>query len=181
MITDNSAREERDIRVGSSFEVQGLSARAAGPCPRAAAGGLGLFDVAAQLAPLHSSFRTQPRPRGTFSPGAKGEQRRRLDAWKEFLDTLDPVPRPRQPEYHLELGARIGDFVVRGQQIYGKEEDEELSLQKLRHELAFYWQWVIALRGRQLLDAFGTFRFIEAARVPLAALVELGWLGPGPA
>jgi hypothetical protein len=144
------------------------------------AGGLGLFDAAAQLAPLHSSFRTQPRPRGTFSRPPKGEHRRAAEAWKEFLDTLDPVPRPRQPEYHLELGARIGDFVLRGKQIYGEEEDPDLSLHKLRHDLAFYWQWVIALRGRQLLDAFGTFRFIEAARVPLAALVELGWLGPGP-
>jgi hypothetical protein len=148
------------------------------------AGGLGLFDVAAQLAGLCSGFRALPPPPTAFTPDARaeqrGEQRRRADAWKAFLDGLDPVPRLRQPEPHLELSARIADFVIRGREIYGEREDKDESLAALRHDLSSYWQWVIALRGRQLLDAFGTFRFIEAARVPLAALVELGWLGPGP-
>jgi hypothetical protein len=143
------------------------------------AGGMGLYDLVAQVAPLHAHRRTLYQPPPAWrrrAPDTAADLARYESEWTRLLTALEASPKPRQPEYTIELGARIADFVIRGQQIYGKDVEDQ-DLRKLRHSLTFYWQWVIAIRGQGLLDAFGTFRFVEAARVPLATLIELGWLG----
>jgi hypothetical protein len=143
------------------------------------AGGMGLYDVAAQLAALHAHRRTLYKAPPVFRrrvPTKGADVVQYEHEWTRLLAALEATPKPRQPEYTIELGARIADFVIRGQQIYGKDVEDQ-DLRKLRHDLTFYWQWVIAIRGQGLLDALGTFRFIEVARIPLATLIELGWLG----
>jgi hypothetical protein len=135
------------------------------------AGGVGLFDATAQLAALHSAWRATP-------PLAALPRELTEDKLEAFMRSLKRrVRAPRQPPCPPEVEARIVDFVRRGAELRGEELDEDTPARQLRHELNFYWQWVVAIHGPTVLDRFGTFRFVEASRVPFGAIVELGWLG----
>jgi hypothetical protein len=135
------------------------------------AGGVGLFDATAQLAALHSAWRAMP-PLAALPPELTEETH------TAFMRSLQRrVWAPRQPPCPPEVEARIVDFVRRGAELRGEELDEDQTARQLRHSLNFYWQWVVAIHGPTVLDRFGTFRFVEASRVPFGAIVELGWLG----
>lgn len=135
------------------------------------AGGVGLFDATAQLAALHSAWRIAPPP--TALPRELTRDHRLA-----FMHDLQRrVRQPRQPPCPPEVEARIVDFVRRGAELRGQELDEDTPARQLRQELTFYWQWVVAIHGPTVIDRFGTFRFVEASRVPFGAIVELGWLG----
>jgi hypothetical protein len=135
------------------------------------AGGVGLYDATSQLAGIHAWWRKAPAtvvlPR---------------ELTEDDVDAFDQTLRPceitaRQPPFSAELEGRIADFVRRGDELRGKAADPKKTTSQLRHRLSFYWQWVVALHGPTLLEQLGTFRFVEASRVPFGAIIELGWLG----
>jgi len=135
------------------------------------AGGVGLFDAAAQLAALHSSWRKAPAP--IALPAEVSDET--IEAFKRGFSWYRVTA--RQPPFSPEVEGRIADFVRRGDELRGKDTDEDKSPRQLRHQLSFYWQWVAAIHSPTVLEQFGTFRFVEASRVPLGAISELGWLG----
>jgi hypothetical protein len=134
-----------------------------------------LFDATSQLAGLYSWWSEKALP-----PIALPAKREDLvgpsNPLYRFLQTISI--HPRQPPFTLDVSARIVDFVRRGAELQGKELDDDQTPHQLRHGLSFYWQWVVALHSPTVLEQFGTFRFVEASRMPFGAIVELGWLGP---
>lgn len=130
------------------------------------AGGLGMFCVASQLVALWSA---PAKPTFPLPPHDEDED---MGAWTHAVNSLTQRPQPRRPSMSSALEARIVDFVRRGDELRG-ETTREKDIDDLVHRLHFYWQWVVALHGPELLERFGTFRFVEAARIPLGLLVDL--------
>jgi hypothetical protein len=55
----------------------------------------------------------------------------------------------------------VTDFISRGADLsHGKQKT-----------LSAYWRWILYLFGPQILDAFGTFRFLFSELVPLQLII----------
>ncbi len=91
------ARIARAVPAGEPHQVP----RSVWYWPRTA-GGFGLYDVAAQLAPLHSSWRTMPP--SPVVPRLRDDSEAVVSEWRAFVGAIGNEPRPRQPEYTIELG-----------------------------------------------------------------------------
>jgi hypothetical protein len=135
------------------------------------AGGFGLFDPASQLAGIASYLETvrEPRTHPPFS-ALRGPDRQH---WLLQMLRQDPDVRPRRPVLTPHLEGLLEDFARRGAELRGEKWDDEEDGGRARHDLTFYWQWVIALHGPGLLARFGTFRFLESSLVPMGLIVEL--------
>lgn len=135
------------------------------------AGGFGLFDAASQLSGIRSYLETAPEPR-SHPPFAvlQGSDRQH---WLLQVIRQAPDVRPRRPVLTPHLESLLEDFVRRGAELRGEKWDDEEDGGKARHDLTFYWQWVIALHGPGLLARFGTFRFLESSLVPMGLILQL--------
>jgi hypothetical protein len=122
------------------------------------AGGLGLLNpalTAEQYAPAYQNRQQVPVPawRGTlWEHGNNG--------WSHFYrHFLHPVP-AFAPKTTPESGAREQDFIARGREISAGAQAG----------LSSYWRWTLALYGPEILDRFGTYRFLITELVPLALI-----------
>ena len=64
---------------------------------------------------------------------------------------------PSEPGETPEREALVKDFIERGKEISGGHQDS----------LSSYWQWILAIYGPEILESFGTFRFLITELVPL--------------
>jgi len=71
----------------------------------------------------------------------------------QFLERIDPL----EPEETQVMKTLLKDFVARGAEISGGRQVD----------LAPYWRWVLCTYGPQILQRFGTFRFLITELVPL--------------
>ena len=60
------------------------------------------------------------------------------------------------------MKALVDDFIARGQEISGGKQQG----------LSDYWRWVLSVYGPEILDRFGTFRFLLTDLVPLQLIHE---------
>jgi hypothetical protein len=136
------------------------------------AGGLGLLDPTLELV----QYRKQPRTRSPRVP--EGWSRRdvelRSKEWGEHYAKLLASTHPHGPEPHPSMDVLARDFVSRLSEMKGKAAPQAQSEAK-EAALAPYWRWVLATYGPEVLERFGTYRFLLSALVPLH-LVQRGAL-----
>jgi hypothetical protein len=78
--------------------------------------------------------------------------------YEDQLETLEPA-RPRESKV---MKALVDDFIARGQEISAGRQAG----------LSDYWRWVLCTYGPEILDRFGTFRFLLTDLVPLQLIHE---------
>jgi hypothetical protein len=75
-----------------------------------------------------------------------------------LLATLEPA----KPNESAVMKTLIDDFIARGQEISAGKQAS----------LSDYWRWILSIYGPQILDRFGTFRFLLTDLVPLQLIHE---------
>ncbi len=124
------------------------------------AGGLGLHNplvTAGQYAEARRArgHREPPRER---EPGWDTEKNEWADYYAWFLEPLEEA----EPKDTKVMKTLTDDFIQRGQTISaGKQQG-----------LAPYWRWILYTYGPQVLEEFGTFRFLIPELVPMQLIGE---------
>jgi hypothetical protein len=124
------------------------------------AGGLGLHNplvTAGQYAEARRArgHRELPRER---APGWDTEKNEWSDYYARLLAPLEEA----EPKGTKVMKTLTDDFIQRGQTISaGKQQG-----------LAPYWRWILYTYGPQVIEEFGTFRFLIPELVPMQLIGE---------
>jgi hypothetical protein len=124
------------------------------------AGGLGLRNPMITAAQYAAAY----RERAAVLPPARrfpGWDRERNEWSALYGDLLEEIE-PQEPKETTAMQALVNDFIARG---------GELSLGQ-QQRLQPYWRWVLSTYGPQILERFGTFRFLITELVPLQLIGE---------
>lgn len=119
------------------------------------AGGLGLKNPHVVAGQYQAAYRDR-EPLDIPESRAVGWDR--LDAewgafYGQFLDRIEPL----EPIETKVMESLIEDFIARGAEISSGRQDS----------LTPYWRWILCTYGPQILERFGTFRFLITELVPL--------------
>ena len=124
------------------------------------AGGLGLRTPLADIAgyrPAREERKHPTVPQTSDTPwyGVKG-------AWSIYYTALFDEITPQSPVSTRVMEALVQDFVARGGEISGGRLGG----------LSPYWRWIVYSYGLQILDTFGTFRFLITELVPVQLILQ---------
>jgi hypothetical protein len=126
------------------------------------AGGLGLrsaFVLASQYQQAYEKRKTSRVP----VPAKRAENWQRGDAdWSAFYSDQLKALEPAGPRESKVMKTLVDDFIARGQEISAGQQQG----------LSDYWRWVLSIYGAEILDKFGTFRFLLTDLVPLQLIHE---------
>jgi hypothetical protein len=128
------------------------------------AGGLGLLDPMIEL--VQYPKRRDVRPPEVPAGWSVRDVELRSKEWAEHFAKLVSSFGPSGPAPHPTMDALARDFVSRLAEMKGKPAAEAQSEAK-EAALAPYWRWVLATYGPEVLEVFGTYRFLLAPLVPL--------------
>jgi hypothetical protein len=128
------------------------------------AGGLGLTQAVMLAATYAESYAKRQPPKAPTERAA--DWQRKSNEWAGFYRTLLKQVEPEDPTPNKVMETLVDDFISRG---------AELSQGK-QTTLSAYWRWVLYMYGPQLLQAFGTFRFLFSELVPLQLVTQRGRL-----
>lgn len=124
------------------------------------AGGLGLTQPAIVAHPYTMAL-AQRKP-VEHPSDRRADWQVRTNGWAAFYASHLTEVTPVAPEEQSVMETLVTDFIERG---------VELSSGK-QHDLSTYWRWVLYIYGPQILDRFGTFRFLETALVPQQLIMQ---------
>jgi hypothetical protein len=82
--------------------------------------------------------------------------------WKAFYNHLLAKLGPAKPKESPVMKTLVNDFIARGQEISAGRQTS----------LSDYWRWILSIYGPEILDRFGTFRFLLTDLVPLQLIHE---------
>jgi hypothetical protein len=124
------------------------------------AGGLGLQNpvvIAAQYAEAYRRRERVEAPKER-TPGWNLLANEWSNYYQQFLEVLEPG----EPQETKVMKTLVDDFIQRGSDISaGKQQG-----------LSAYWRWVLYTYGPQILERFGTFRFLLTELVPLQLISQ---------
>jgi hypothetical protein len=124
------------------------------------AGGLGLQNPlvkAGQYAETHRQ-RKRLEPPPDRPPGWDTQE----NEWSEYYERLLQRLKEAEPKDTKVMKTLVDDFIQRGQKISaGKQKG-----------LSPYWRWILYTYGPQILQKFGTFRFLIPELVPMQLIGE---------
>jgi reverse transcriptase-like protein len=124
------------------------------------AGGLGLRQGQLRVASYAEGFaRRTPVAVPDERPG---DWQRRNNPWARFYSSLLAAVSPVAPVPNTMMETLVKDFISRGAELSAGQQKT----------LSPYWRWVLYLYGPQILEAFGTFRFLFSELVPLQILTS---------
>lgn len=124
------------------------------------AGGLGLLNPLVTAAQFAESWRTRERPQPPDEREVVWDQV--ANEWGEYYRGLMEPLAEAEPEETKVMAALVADFIQRGKQISGGQQEG----------LSAYWRWVLYTYGPQILQRFGTFRFLITELVPMRLIDE---------
>jgi hypothetical protein len=126
------------------------------------AGGLSLRS-ALVLAGQYQQAIEQRREKRVAAPAGRPDGWQRGDAgWSAFYaDQLQSIE-PASPRESKLMKSLVDDFIARGQEISAGQQAG----------LSDYWRGVLCVYGPEILDRFGTFRFLLTDLVPLRLIHE---------
>jgi hypothetical protein len=86
----------------------------------------------------------------------------RNNDWARYYGSLLREVHQNAPTPNKVMETLVSDFISRGAGLsHGKQKT-----------LSAYWRWILYLYGPQILDAFGTFRFLFSELVPLNLILD---------
>jgi hypothetical protein len=124
------------------------------------AGGLGLQNPLVKAGQYAESYRQRKRcePPRDRVPGWDSQE----NEWSEYYRRLLEPLQEAKPENTKVMKTLVDDFIERGQEITaGKQKG-----------LSSYWRWILYIYGPQILQKFGTFRFLIQELVPMQLISE---------
>lgn len=125
------------------------------------AGGLGVTQTLLQESLYSQSYDDRWQPDNAPSQREVDWQHRNND-WANFYRSLLNLLSVPSPKTTNVMETLVRDFIQRGSTITaGRQSD-----------LAPYWRWILYIYGQQILDIFGTFRFLITELVPMQLIVE---------
>jgi hypothetical protein len=124
------------------------------------AGGLGLRQVMLIAASYAESFaRLEPIASPTERPV---DWQLRNNEWARYYGSFLTEVEQTAPTPNKVMETLVSDFISRGAGLsHGKQKT-----------LSAYWRWILYIYGPQILDAFGTFRFLFSELVPLNLILD---------
>lgn len=124
------------------------------------AGGLGLRQAQLRAESYAEAFaRRTPVAVPDERPG---DWQRRNNPWARFYRSLLTPISPVAPTPSAMMETLVKDFISRG-------ADLSAGQQKT---LSPYWRWILYIYGPQILESFGSFRFLFSELVPLQILTS---------
>ncbi len=113
---------------------------------------------------------------GQYREGLEARRKERVEApaerpadwqagdtdWLAFYEDQLAEVTPAKPKESKVMRTLVEDFIARGREISGGKQES----------LSDYWRWVLCLYGPEILDKFGTFRFLLTDLVPLQLIHE---------
>ncbi|HEU0026391.1 MAG TPA: reverse transcriptase domain-containing protein [Ktedonobacterales bacterium] len=124
------------------------------------AGGLGLRHAGLLAATHAESFDHQAPP--VLPLQRPADWQRKDNEWARFYGALLDQVEPAAPAPNKVMEALVKDFIARGAGLSAGQQ----------RTLSTYWRWILYIYGPQILDAFGTFRFLFSELVPLRLITE---------
>lgn len=124
------------------------------------AGGLGLKQTAVITASYTKATEYQFRILPPKERGANWEYVN--NGWCNFYDSRLRLVQPAAPAPTKILETLVTDFIARG----------SLLTSGRQHNLGFYWRWIVYTFGPQILERFGSFRFLITELVPMQLIQQ---------
>lgn len=82
--------------------------------------------------------------------------------WSLYYSSFFKTYEPEEPRENRVMKALVQDFVKRGTEMSGRAQAG----------LKPYWRWVLTIYGPQILEYFGSFRFLITELVPLQLIMR---------
>ncbi len=126
------------------------------------AGGLGLLhpmvEAISYAKKIEDSLTLQLDP----PTERRDDWQERSNRWSTYYRRLLGKLMPAQPEQTKVMDTLVNDFIQRGTQMSGQHQ----------RTLSPYWRWVLHTFGPQIIDWFGSFRFLITELVPLQLILQ---------
>jgi len=124
------------------------------------AGGMGILQPMIDLASYSQSDQRTTIP---SIPEDRPEDWQRVDNdwlyyYRYWLNDINPTA----PQKTTVMETLVEDFIQRGSQMSGKAQKD----------LGAYWRWVLYTYGPQIIEQFGSFRFLITELVPLQLILQ---------
>ena len=120
------------------------------------AGGLGLRNPLVVAGQYAAAYRER-KPPAAPAERSVGWNVHRGSEWAAYYRRLLERVEPVEPSETAVMKTLVDDFIARGADISaGRQQD-----------LSAYWRWILYTYGPQILQRFGTFRFLITELVPL--------------
>lgn len=124
------------------------------------AGGLGLRQTQLRAASYAEAF--GQRTQVAIPDERPADWQRRDNPWARFYNSLLAPVRPIAPAPNAVMETLVKDFISRGAELSAGQQKT----------LSPYWRWVLYIYGLQVLESFGSFRFLFSELVPLQILTS---------
>ncbi|HEW98310.1 MAG: hypothetical protein DRR16_27160 [Candidatus Parabeggiatoa sp. nov. 3] len=140
------------------------------------AGGLGLKQAMILVTRYNQAYKQQP-PLPEFPQGEKGlkqginpparnegsqDWQSRKNKWATFYARLQTEIEPVKPIATPVMETLVNDFIERGSKLTSGRQQN----------ITVYWRWILYTYGPQILDYFGSFRFLMTELVPLQLISQ---------
>jgi hypothetical protein len=126
------------------------------------AGWLGLRNLTVLAGQFNQTFVERQKKRLPPPASRSANWQFITNEWNNFYATFLVQHQPKGPQETPVMKTLIDDFIQRGTEI-------STGKQKTLFE---YWRWVLAIHGPEILEKFGTFRFLITDLVPLQLIHE---------
>jgi hypothetical protein len=126
------------------------------------AGGLGLRSAFVLAGQYQQAYGERSAKRVPAPPDRPANWQNGDSKWSAFYDDRLEHLEPAKPAETKVTKALVDDFIARGQEISGGKQQG----------LSDYWRWVLCVYGPEILERFGTFRFLLTDLVPLQLIHE---------
>jgi hypothetical protein len=100
-------------------------------------------------------FPEQPRERGA-------DWLYKNNDWSDYYAAFTQEIQPVTPLARQVMETLVNDFIRRGTEVSNRTQ----------HKIGVYWRWVLYLYGPQILEHFGSFRFLLTELVPFQVIVS---------
>ncbi len=125
------------------------------------AGGLSLRNILVQMGQANESF-TQTQKGRIETPKERSENWQFEEGWIKYYDQFFESLKLEGPKENPVMKTLVKDFIQRGAEISAGQQST----------LSDYWRWVLVVYGPEILERFGTFRFLITDLVPLQLIQE---------
>jgi reverse transcriptase-like protein len=147
----------RERFVGNGVAAEALEAWLFWPIT---AGGLGLRQAQLRAESYAEAFAR--RTRDVTPEERPDDWQRRSNPWARYYSSLLTAVSPIAPEPSAMMETLVKDFINRGAELSAGQQKT----------LSPYWRWILYIYGPQILESFGTFRFLFSELVPLQILTS---------
>lgn len=126
------------------------------------AGGLSLQSSLVLCGQYQAAF-LERQKKQVQAPSVRVENwQRGSKEWTAFYTHLLTRLEPTKPIESVVMKSLVDDFIARGQEISGGKQTG----------LTDYWRWILSIYGPEIVERFGTFRFLLTDLVPLQLIRE---------